>query len=508
MKKDGDVFAYANRKEFSRFLEYNIPFEILPHPGNYDGDLNMLSNINIRDVQDWDFYPTYDAYVSMMQQFALDYPDICQVFSIGTTVQGRELLVARISDNVGISENEPQCLFTSSMHGDETTGYILTLRMIDYLLSNYGSDPRVTDLVNNIDIWINPLANPDGTYHGGNFSVNYAQRFNANGVDLNRNYPDPEAGAHPDGNAWQPETVAFMNMAENNHFVSSVNFHGGNEVCNYPWDTWPRLAADNSWWVYVCREYVDTVHVYSPSNYMSDFDNGITNGYAWYWVTGGRQDYMNYFQQCREFTLEISNTKLLPPAQLPAYWEYNYRSMLNYMEQSTFGINGTVKDSVTGFGIEAEVNVVAHESDSSWVYSKPPIGRYSRLLYQGNYTVRYSANGYYPKIFSNVAVTNRNATVLNVVLVPEGVGGIEYNDAVSKSIRMLPNPLCGSTLHLEANFPIKRITFINTSGQIVLRKNIYDTSANLSLEALKNGLYIISLETIKGNGAKKLIINR
>jgi hypothetical protein len=180
------------------------------------------------------------------------------------------------------------------------------LRLIDYLLSNYGTDPRVTGLVDNIEIWINPLANPDGTYAGGNNTVNGARRGNALFVDLNRNYPDPADGPHPDGLEWQDETVAFMQMAEEKHFVAGANLHGGAEVCNYPWDTWENLHADNDWWVYVCREYADTVHEYAVPGYMTDLDNGITNGFAWYWITGGRQDYMTYFQQGREFTLEIS----------------------------------------------------------------------------------------------------------------------------------------------------------------------------------------------------------
>jgi len=42
------------------------------------------------------------------------------------------------------------------------------LRLADYLLENYTSDLKVKDLVDNLEIWINPLANPDGTYNSGN----------------------------------------------------------------------------------------------------------------------------------------------------------------------------------------------------------------------------------------------------------------------------------------------------------------------------------------------------
>jgi hypothetical protein len=503
--KGGTVFAYANRDQFSRFLEFELDYIILPHPGDYEGDLNMKSEISIREINEWDFYPTYEGYISMMNQFASDYPGLCNVFSIGTSVQGRELLMAKISDNVTLNENEPRFLYTSSMHGDETTGYVLMLRLIDYLLSNYGTDDRITSIVDGIEIWINPLANPDGTYFGGNNSVNGARRFNALGVDLNRNYPDPAEGPHPDGYAWQKETVNFMEMAESYHFVASANFHGGAEVCNYPWDTWSRLAADDSWWVFVCREYADTVHLYAPPSYLSDFENGITNGYAWYRITGGRQDYMNYFQQCREFTMEISNTKLLPPSQLPNHWEYNYRSFLNYMEQSMYGIRGTVKDSVTNWPIQAEVKIVLHEQDSSWVYSSLPSGNYHRLVDEGTYTVTYSANGYYPRTLSGVQVSRLLATEVDVKLVPTGVGGID-NNSISQAIRLYPNPVTTGNCRIASSIPINTCTVLSEVGKEVSCIRIYSKEAVLDLSGLAPGIYFLNVDTPEGQGLKKVIV--
>ena len=67
-------------------------------------------------------------------------------------------------------------MYTSSMHGGETAGYVLMLRLIDTLLSGYGITPKITNIVKNVEIWINPLANPDGTYWGGNNTVNQAKR--------------------------------------------------------------------------------------------------------------------------------------------------------------------------------------------------------------------------------------------------------------------------------------------------------------------------------------------
>jgi hypothetical protein len=413
---DTEVYAYANKTEFSKFLEYGIDYKLLIPPSMLHQPV-MKNSIDIKSVLDWDFYPTYEAYVDMMYQFETDYPEICEVISIGQSIEGRELLFVRISDNVGQEEGEAQFMYTGTMHGDETAGYVLLLRLIDYLLSNYGTDPRITNMVDGLDIWINPAANPDGTYAGGNNTVYGAIRYNANGVDLNRNYPDPEDGPHPDGNPWQVETIAFMEFAENNHFVMSANTHGGAEVCNYPWDTWAQYPADSIWWEYVCHEYADTAQFYSPPGYLTSVDtSGITNGYAWYTIAGGRQDYMNYFHQCREFTLELSNTKLLPASQLPDHWEYNYRSFLNYMEQTMFGIQGIVTDAYNGDPLVAEVLIETHDIDSSWVYSDASTGNYFRPIFAGTYDITFSSDGYYSQTIENVVVENRELTIVDVEL--------------------------------------------------------------------------------------------
>jgi len=457
------VRAYANEKEFARFLELQYDFEILQHPGTLIKSPRMLDHVNIREIADWDFYPTYEAYMDMMQQFVDDYPDLCEIHHIGYTYDEREIVAVKISDNVSEQEGEPEFLYTSSMHGDETTGYVLMLRFIDYLLGNYGSDPRVTNMVDEIQIYINPLANPDGAYASGNNSIYGATRSNAHGVNLNRNYPDPKGGPHPDGNEWQIETIGFMEFAENHNFIMSSNMHGGAEVCNYPWDTWPELAADDDWWVYVCEEYADTVHAYS-NNYMTAYNNGITNGYAWYTIEGGRQDYMNYFQQCREFTLELSNVKLLPASQLPAHWDYNYRSFLNYLEQVLYGIRGIITDDSSGDPIVAEVYILGHEEDSSWVYSALPNGNYSRVIYEGTYDIKYDAPGYFPKVYEGVEIINHSTTVINVSLVPQFS---VIPEAESSKISVFPNPVTSNYFQITTNIGIDRVRLIDLSGKLV-----------------------------------------
>lgn len=413
------VWAYANRKQFDKFTRPGYDITILPHPGDAPGVI-MRDRIELSDATRtvWNFYPTYEAYEAIMTDFQTLYPSLCRVQNIGTLASGRKLLVVKISDNAADDEAEPEFFYSSSMHGDETTGYVLMLHLIEYLLQNYGTDPEVTNLVDNMEIYICPLANPDGTYYGGNSSVSGARRFNANFVDLNRNYPDPAEGDHPDGNAWQPETVAFMNFAEQRSFVAGANFHGGIEVVNYPWDTWSRQTADNSWWVMVSREYADTCQAHSPSWYMDDLDNGITNGYAWYRITGGRQDYMNYFRRCREVTIEISATKMVAAAQLPDYWNYNYRSMLNLMKQATYGFRGSVTEQISGLPVQAKITLAGHDADNSEVYSSALHGDFYRPVKAGTYTLQVSAPCYHTQTFSNLTIGDFSAITQNIELIP------------------------------------------------------------------------------------------
>ncbi len=507
--------AYANRDQFGKFLEKRIPFTVLPHPGTRIPRHELEPPATAASPGGgtvWNFYPTYEQYVGFMTGFAASYPSVCRLDTVGYSMQGRLLLALRISDNIGQEEAEPQFLYTSSIHGDETTGYILMLHLIDYLLTQYGNDPAITDLVNTTEICINPLANPDGTYHGGNSSVYGAVRYNANGIDINRNFPDPKVGQHPDGNPWQTETLAWMEYAGDNHFCMSANFHGGAEVFNYPWDTWSKLHADDDWWQFVGREWADTVHLYGPAGYFNDLENGITNGNAWYEINGGRQDYMNYWHHCREVTLEISNIKLLPVSQLLNFWEYNYRSFLNYIRQSHYGFSGIVTDTVTDLPVVARVFILGHDVDMSEVYSREATGFYCRPIHEGTYHVTFTAPGYFPKTVQGVTVANRTTTALDVQLRP-----LTY-DAQDKSTRatlVFPNPTDGHFRLILPGEPIGSscaLQILNTMGAIVHTRGIDHLKdggiVDIALPDLPSGLYFLHFNSGYRIYTDKLVIRR
>ena len=436
---DGNtVIAYANNNEFSNFKKLGYEVNLMTPP-------SMLEEVAMWDgsdraTYDWDAYPTYEAYENMMYAFQTDHPDKCEIIELGTLPSNRKILIAHI--NNGNGAGKPKFLYTSTIHGDETTGWMLMLRMIDYILEN-PTLPECQNVLENIDLYVGPNTNPDGTYHGGNGNVNGATRYNSNGVDMNRNYADPHGSAHPDGNPYAQETEWFMQFAQENNFVMGANYHGGAEVMNYPWDNTYTLHADDQWYQLISHEYADLTHQVNPS-YMTDYNNGITNGAQWYMIGGGRQDYMNGYAQGRELTIECSNTKCPNGSQMPTFWNYNKNSIFAFMNQCLNGIHGTVVDAASKAPIgDATVTLVGHDDQYSTVSTQLPAGDFHRPVKAGTYTVRITKNGY-EAYETQVTVADGQAVTINAELVAlEGIVADFTADATAVSI--------GGTVHFTDN---------------------------------------------------------
>ncbi|MFO8235762.1 MAG: M14 family zinc carboxypeptidase [Bacteroidales bacterium] len=408
------VYAYASDDQLEHFSGFtNYEFEFTQPYGIMANNIEMAEEVS--QMSDWDKYPTYDVYLQMMEEFEVNYPDICTIDYIGQTVEGRELVVAKIGNNPDEHENKPQVFYTSTMHGDETTGYVLMLRLIDSILSTYDTSPKITHLIDNVDIYINPIANPDGTYSGGDNTVSEAIRANSNYKDLNRDFPDPVDG---ENESYEPETEAMMNFAENNNIILSANFHGGAEVVNYPWDGVSRAHNDEGWFIDIAQTYASGAKENSPDGYFESVDaSGIINGYDWYPIYGGRQDYMTYFQHSREVTLEISDTKLLSSDLLPEYWDYNKEALFQYLEQVLYGIKGKVVNE-QGDNLNAKTEVLNHdtEEDRSYVFSNSQTGFYYRMIEPGTYNIAFHADGYKSDTVSGVIVPEEDFIRVDAVL--------------------------------------------------------------------------------------------
>ncbi len=103
------------------FKQLGYQIEILPKPSQRC--IPKMAD-NLDGMRDWDSYPTYETYVDMMYQFASDYPNICSVTSIGQSIEGRDILTAKISDNLSVEEDEPEFFYTGQMHCNELVTYI------------------------------------------------------------------------------------------------------------------------------------------------------------------------------------------------------------------------------------------------------------------------------------------------------------------------------------------------------------------------------------------------
>jgi hypothetical protein len=141
-------------------------------------------------------FHTYQEMANETAAAAAAYPAIVRRFSIGRSYQGRELWAVKISDNVATDEPEPEVLFDGLHHGNEHMSQEMTLAILRWLTTGYGSDARVTSLVDSREIWIVFGLNPDGatydianrTWHQWRKNRQPTSGSTAIGTDLNRNY--------------------------------------------------------------------------------------------------------------------------------------------------------------------------------------------------------------------------------------------------------------------------------------------------------------------------------
>lgn len=432
---------YLSQEEWDKLTALGFRLSALPDEGLIGLQRMRLEGAAVgaaRSQRVPDQYHDYATLTADLATIAADHSDITRLSSIGQSVQGRELWMMKITANPDVEEAEPELVYISSMHGDEVVGKEMCFNFINYLTDGYGSDSRVTALVDSAEIWIMPSMNPDGTELG--------QRFNANGVDLNRDFPDQFIDAVNTTAGRQPETAAVMNWVLDRTPLMSMNMHGGALVVNYPYDSNPAGASvfspapqpDHDVFVSISRTYADNNPPLSVSNSHPAWDNGITNGADWYSVNGGMQDWNYVWHGGFEVLLEISNTKWPPASQLPAFWDDNLESMLSYFERSHDGVRGIVTDAETGLPARAEIRI---DSNPNRTFSDPDVGDYHRMLLPGTYTLHVSGQGYETQSIPGVVVAAGAPTIVDVALeaqppnlqpssfrVEDGVGGNGFLD--------------------------------------------------------------------------------
>jgi Zinc carboxypeptidase/Secretion system C-terminal sorting domain len=476
-------------------LVLSLPF-MLPLGAQWTQSVQFNSSdmaLDLAEARSFQKYPTYEHYLQLMRGFASDYPELCRLDTFGTTQEGRLLLALKISDQVDQDEPEADFLYTSSMHGNEIVGLVLLLRLADTLLSGYGTDSEITTLVDKLQIWINPLANPDGAYSADqNLSLQHAVRLTADGTDLNRNFPDPGVGEADDTTGRALENRFMMEFLRQHRFSLSANLHSGEEVVNYPWDYTLGLHADDNWYRFISGEYADEAMAVDPSYMFGWPDGGITNGAVWYVARGTRQDYVNYYLGGREVTLELSHEFLLSSDELEQHWKINQRSLINYMGQCLYGIRGTVKDLNTGDPLGAAIRIPGHDSAYSVVHSSAVHGDFYRLIKEGIYDLVISAPGYHSDTLESVTVSDYQSTLLEIRLKPYGLAVAPKK---APAFKIYPNPAIHSFMIEPVNLPDGELSLsiLSVDGTLVYSRTfpLYGGGIEISTEEMQDGIYLL-----------------
>jgi hypothetical protein len=283
-----------------------------------------LERVSLKMAQD---YATPENTIKKMQDLQKKYPQIISLIEIGKSVEGRSLMFAKLTapSTAGTiaTAARPEFKYIANMHGDEIVGRELMVKLIEDLAKNYGSDDRITKLLNSVQVYIMPSMNPDGAMK--------KTRANANGVDLNRSFPDFTTSDNQNTTSnREPEIQAMMKFQAAHHFVLSANFHGGAEVVNYPYDTEADVFPLDNLVKNMSLDYTRKIPYLWNS---TEFEHGITNGFAWYEVNGGMQDWSYHWHGDLQLTIELTATKWPDYSTVDRSYQDNRDSLLGYIEE-------------------------------------------------------------------------------------------------------------------------------------------------------------------------------
>ena len=265
----------------------------------------------------YDVYHSFDEPVTGVQaelrKLAATYPKLTQIRSIGRTLEGRAIPAIRLTSERNKGD-KPQVLYLATTHAREWVSTEVAMRLIGYLLSNYGSNTRVTTLLDSTEIWIVPVADPDGYQYTFTHERLWRKNLRDNngdgqitvgdGVDLNRNF-DGHWGQDNEGSSnnladdtyrgpaptSEPETQALVNFIKANNFKFALSYHTYSNLILYPWGWQVRTPSlDDP--IFVAQAGTDDNPAIFDSLIGEGYDPGvgadlyITNGEFTDWAYG------------------------------------------------------------------------------------------------------------------------------------------------------------------------------------------------------------------------------
>lgn len=377
------LIIFSTSEEIKWLEEQNLNPKIL-----YKDYAEMMGwKNNPRLLDDFHSYPEMTA---ELHDIVNTYPSIASLYNLGSSVQERTIWGLKITNNPDIEENEAEVRICGCHHGNEIMSAELPLMLAWYMVDNYASDPDIQDLVDNREIWIIPMVNPDGR------EMN--TRYNANGVDLNRDYGYMWGGEGGSTAPFsQPETKVIREHALDNNFVLSLSFHCSGDIVNYIWNFKGEPVADHD------------VVVALSDQYGAHNGYSVVEGYDWYQTRGDTNDFSYGCRGDIDWTIEVQTSNI------PQAWDYNRDAMLEIIEAADMGLTGIISDIDTGLPVAATIWI----EEVYWpCFTDPKIGDYHKPLMPGSYNVIIRANGYQEQTHQ-VVVTEGITIVLDVSLVPE-----------------------------------------------------------------------------------------
>ncbi|MGC5017223.1 M14 family metallopeptidase [Micromonospora sp. DT47] len=262
-------------------------------------------------------YHDYAELTAVVNQVVADHPAIAKKSSIGTSYEGRDLMAVKISDNVGTDENEPEILFNAQQHAREHLTVEMAIYLLNLFTDSYGTDSRITNIVNSREIWIVPTVNPDGSEYdiatGSYRSWRKNRQPNSGssyvGTDLNRNWSyqwgccggssgSTSSETYRGPSAFSaPETSALRNFVNSRvvggvqQIKANIDFHTYSQLVLWPFgyttaNTPGGMSADQYSTFATIGQQMANTNGYTPEQ-SSDLYIADGTSIDWMWATHG-----------------------------------------------------------------------------------------------------------------------------------------------------------------------------------------------------------------------------
>ena len=236
------------------------------------------------------------------------FPTLATLEEYGKSMENRPLLALKLTGKE--APNKPEIMLTAATHGDELITVEVLLGLLSQLTKSYGSDSRLTKILDSAVIYFIPVVNPDGYVRSERYS---------NGVDPNRDYPWPEK---PERNP-NPCIKAVINFFHAHAIKGSIDFHAYGEMIMYPWAyTYSPVSSE-------LHEPLERVTGQMASH------NGYVHGQisdVIYVAKGSSADYYLWKKNTLALGIEMATTKVPSVSQIPAILKDNTESTWTFIE--------------------------------------------------------------------------------------------------------------------------------------------------------------------------------